>query len=115
MEYMQQAISLAKLALGQASPNPAVGAIIVRDGEVIGQGYTQPAGSSHAEVMALNQAGEKARGGVMYVTLEPCSHQGRTPPCTKAIIEAGIARVHAALVDPNPRVSGKGIQHLKGR
>jgi diaminohydroxyphosphoribosylaminopyrimidine deaminase/5-amino-6-(5-phosphoribosylamino)uracil reductase len=112
MEHMQQAISLAKLALGQASPNPAVGAVIVRDGEIVGQGYTQPAGSSHAEIMALNQAGEKARGGVMYVTLEPCSHQGKTPPCTKAIIENGISEVHMAMIDPNPKVSGRGEEQL---
>ena len=112
MDYMQQAISLAKLALGQASPNPAVGAVIVRDGEVVGQGYTQPVGSAHAEVMALNQAGEKARGSVLYVTLEPCSHQGKTPPCTKAIIEKGIAEVHMAMIDPNPKVSGRGEEQL---
>ncbi len=113
MDYMKQALSLAKLALGQVSPNPAVGAIIVKDGEVVGQGYTQPPGSSHAEVMALNQAGEKARGGVMYVTLEPCSHQGRTPPCTKAIIENGISEVYMAMLDPNPLVSGLGEDELE--
>jgi diaminohydroxyphosphoribosylaminopyrimidine deaminase/5-amino-6-(5-phosphoribosylamino)uracil reductase len=112
MDYMQQAISLAKLALGQASPNPAVGAVVVRDGEVVGQGYTQPSGSSHAEVMALSQAGEKARGGVMYVTLEPCSHYGKTPPCTDAIIENGISEVHMAMIDPNPKVSGRGEERL---
>jgi diaminohydroxyphosphoribosylaminopyrimidine deaminase/5-amino-6-(5-phosphoribosylamino)uracil reductase len=113
MDYMQQALSLAKLALGQVSPNPAVGAIIVRDGEVVGQGYTQPPGSWHAEVMALKQAGEKARGGVMYVTLEPCNHYGRTPPCTKAIIENGISEVHIAMLDPNPLVSGNGEDELE--
>jgi diaminohydroxyphosphoribosylaminopyrimidine deaminase/5-amino-6-(5-phosphoribosylamino)uracil reductase len=113
MDYMQQALSLAKLALGQVSPNPAVGAIIVRDGEVVGQGYTQPPGSWHAEVMALKQAGGKARGGVMYVTLEPCNHYGRTPPCTKAIIENGISEVHIAMLDPNPLVSGNGEDELE--
>lgn len=112
MEYMKQALSLAKLALGQASPNPAVGAVIVRDGEVVGQGYTQPAGSAHAEIMAIKQAGEKTRNAVMYVTLEPCSHQGRTPPCTKAIIESGISEVHMAMIDPNPKVSGRGEEQL---
>jgi diaminohydroxyphosphoribosylaminopyrimidine deaminase/5-amino-6-(5-phosphoribosylamino)uracil reductase len=112
MEYMKQALSLAKLALGQASPNPAVGAVIVRDGEVVGQGYTQPAGSAHAEIMAINQAGEKTRNAVMYVTLEPCSHQGKTPPCTKAIIESGISEVHMAMIDPNPLVSGRGEEQL---
>jgi len=113
MDYMKQALSLAKLALGQVSPNPAVGAVIVKDGEIIGQGYTQPPGSWHAEVMALKQAGEKARGGVMYVTLEPCCHQGLTPPCTQAIIDAGIAEVNLAMIDPNPLVSGRGECQLE--
>jgi len=113
MDYMKQALSLAKLALGQVSPNPAVGAVVVKDGEVVGQGYTQPPGSWHAEVMALKQAGEKARGGVMYVTLEPCCRYGHTPPCTKAIIEAGISEVHLAMLDPNPLVSGRGDDELE--
>ncbi len=113
MDYMKQALSLAKLALGQVSPNPAVGAVVVKDGEVVGQGYTQPPGSWHAEVMALKQAGEKARGGVMYVTLEPCCHYGRTPPCTQAIIAAGISKVHLAMLDPNPLVSGQGEDKLE--
>jgi len=113
MDYMEQAISLAKLALGQVSPNPAVGAIIIKNSTVIGQGYTQPPGSWHAEVIALKQAGEKARGGVMYVTLEPCCHYGRTPPCTQAIIAAGITEVHLAMLDPNPLVSGKGREELE--
>jgi diaminohydroxyphosphoribosylaminopyrimidine deaminase/5-amino-6-(5-phosphoribosylamino)uracil reductase len=113
MDYMERAVSLAKLALGQVSPNPAVGAVIVKDGEVIGQGYTQPPGSSHAEIMALKEAGEHARGGVMYVTLEPCCHFGRTPPCTRAIIAAGIQEVHAAMIDPNPQVNGKGLNELE--
>ena len=110
---MKQALSLANLALGQVSPNPAVGAVVVKDGEVIGQGYTQPPGSWHAEVMALKQAGKKAGGGVMYVTLEPCCHQGQTPPCTKAIIDAGISEVHLAMLDPNPLVSGRGEEELE--
>jgi diaminohydroxyphosphoribosylaminopyrimidine deaminase/5-amino-6-(5-phosphoribosylamino)uracil reductase len=113
MGYMEQALSLAKLALGQASPNPAVGAVVVKQGEVVGQGYTQPPGSHHAEVLALNQAGEQARGGEMYVTLEPCCHQGRTPPCTGAIIAAGIKEVHMAMLDPNPLVSGRGQKELQ--
>jgi diaminohydroxyphosphoribosylaminopyrimidine deaminase/5-amino-6-(5-phosphoribosylamino)uracil reductase len=113
MDYMKQALSLAKLALGQVSPNPAVGAVVVKDGEVVGQGYTQPPGSWHAEVMALKQAGEKARGGVMYVTLEPCCHYGRTPPCTQAIIDAGISEVNLAMLDPNPLVAGKGEDQLE--
>ena len=113
MDYMQQALTLARLALGQVSPNPAVGALVVKDGEVVGQGYTQPPGFSHAEVVALEQAGEAARGGSMYVTLEPCCHFGRTPPCTGAIIDAGIGEVHIAMLDPNPLVDGKGRDELE--
>jgi diaminohydroxyphosphoribosylaminopyrimidine deaminase/5-amino-6-(5-phosphoribosylamino)uracil reductase len=113
MDYMERAISLAKLALGQVSPNPAVGAVIVKNDDIIGQGYTQPPGSSHAEIMALKEAGNRAGGGVMYVTLEPCCNFGRTPPCTKSIIAAGIKEVHAAMIDPNPMVNGKGLQELK--
>jgi len=113
MDYMEQALSLAKLALGQASPNPAVGAVVVKEGVVVGQGYTQPPGSHHAEVLALKQAGEQAGGGVMYVTLEPCCHYGRTPPCTRAIISAGIREVHMAMLDPNPSVSGRGKDELE--
>ena len=113
MDYMEQALSLAKLALGQASPNPAVGAVVVKGGEVVGQGYTQPPGSHHAEVIALKQAGREAAGGVMYVTLEPCAHQGRTPPCTGAIISAGVSEVHMSMLDPNPIVSGRGQAELK--
>jgi len=113
MDYMELVVSLAKLALGQVSPNPAVGAVIVKEGDVIGQGYTQPPGSSHAEIMALKEAGEYARGAVMYVTLEPCCHFGRTPPCTKAIIAAGIKEVHVAMIDPNPQVNGKGLKELE--
>ncbi len=113
MDYMAQALSLAKLALGQASPNPAVGAVVVNNDVVAGQGYTQPAGSHHAEVMALKQAGEQAKGGVLYVTLEPCCHYGRTPPCTKAIIDAGITEVHLAALDANPLVSGRGKGELE--
>jgi diaminohydroxyphosphoribosylaminopyrimidine deaminase/5-amino-6-(5-phosphoribosylamino)uracil reductase len=113
MNYMGQALSLARLALGQASPNPAVGAVVVKKGVVVGQGYTQPPGSHHAEVLALKQAGEAARGGVVYVTLEPCCHYGRTPPCTQAIISAGISEVHMAMLDPNPLVSGGGKDELE--
>jgi len=113
MDYMEQALSLAKLALGQASPNPAVGAVVVKKGVVVGQGYTQPPGSHHAEVLALKQAGKEARGGVMYVTLEPCCHYGRTPPCSRAITTAGISEVHMAMLDPNPIVSGRGKDELE--
>ncbi len=113
MDYMQHAFSLANLALGHASPNPAVGAVIVKDGAVVGEGYTQPPGSNHAEVVALGQAAGKARGATMYVTLEPCCYEGRTPPCTQAIIAAGIADVHVAMIDPNPQVSGQGKAELE--
>lgn len=112
-DYMEYALSLAKLAMGYTNPNPAVGAVVVRDGRAVGMGYTQPAGCEHAEVMALRQAGDKAQGAAMYVTLEPCPHYGRTPPCTQSIIEAGISEVHIALLDPNPIVSGRGAKRLK--
>ncbi len=112
-DYMRQALALARLALGQVSPNPAVGALIVKDGEIVGQGYTQPPGSAHAEIVALHQAGEKAKGATMYVSLEPCCHFGRTPPCTKAIVSAGISEVHMAMIDPNPLVSGRGEEELQ--
>jgi diaminohydroxyphosphoribosylaminopyrimidine deaminase/5-amino-6-(5-phosphoribosylamino)uracil reductase len=115
MDYMEQALSLAGLALGQVSPNPAVGAVIVKDGKVVGQGYTQPPGSAHAEIVALEQAGDAARGSVMYVTLEPCCHQGRTPPCTEAIVAAGVAEVHMSMLDPDAVVSGKGEEELRRR
>jgi diaminohydroxyphosphoribosylaminopyrimidine deaminase/5-amino-6-(5-phosphoribosylamino)uracil reductase len=111
-QYMECALSLARLAMGYTSPNPAVGAVVVKDGLAVGMGYTQPAGSEHAEVMALRQAGDKAQGATMYVTLEPCSHYGRTPPCTQAIINAGISEVYIALLDPNPVVSGRGVARL---
>jgi diaminohydroxyphosphoribosylaminopyrimidine deaminase/5-amino-6-(5-phosphoribosylamino)uracil reductase len=110
--FMECALSLARLAMGYTSPNPAVGAVVVKDGLAVGMGYTQPAGSEHAEVMALRQAGDKARGATMYVTLEPCSHYGRTPPCTQAIIDTGISEVNIALLDPNPLVSGRGVSKL---
>src|SRR4030042_4273562 len=113
MGYMEQAISLAALALGHVSPNPAVGAVVVKDGVIVGRGFTHPPGSAHAEIVALRQAGEMSRGGVLYVTLEPCSHHGRTPPCTKAIIGAGVSEVHFSLIDPNPLVSGQGKRQLE--
>ena len=109
---MSHALELARRAEGRVSPNPPVGAVLVRDGEVIGRGYTQPPGQSHAEVLALREAGEAARGAALYTTLEPCSHHGRTPPCTDAIVEAGVAEVHAAVLDPNPNVRGGGMAIL---
>lgn len=112
-DFMECALSLAGLALGYTSPNPAVGAVVVRDGVVAGLGHTQPPGLEHAEIMALRQAGQRAKGATMYVTLEPCSHHGRTPPCTQAIIDAGVSEVHVALIDPNPVVSGRGLKTLK--
>jgi diaminohydroxyphosphoribosylaminopyrimidine deaminase/5-amino-6-(5-phosphoribosylamino)uracil reductase len=113
MDYMERALSLAKLALGHTSPNPAVGAVIVKQGVIVGEGYTQPPGSAHAEVVALERAREAAQGATMYVTLEPCSLHGRTPPCTKSIIDAGIAKVHIATLDPNPAVCGEGRNELE--
>ena len=110
---MRRAITLARRALGSTSPNPAVGAVVVKNGEIVGEGFTQPPGGDHAEVVALNQAGTLADGATLYVTLEPCNHTGRTPPCTDPIIEAGISDVHVAIRDPNPEVSGGGIERLK--
>ena len=111
-DHMECALSLARLAAGYSSPNPAVGAVVVKDGQVVGMGYTQPVGGPHAEVVALQQAGDKARGASLYVTLEPCCHFGRTPPCSRTIIEAGLAEVHVAMMDPNPMVYGKGLSDL---
>ena len=113
VEYMRRALVLAAKGRGRTSPNPLVGAVIVGGGEVVGEGYHQAAGGAHAEVHAIKRAGTAARGGTLYVTLEPCAHYGRTPPCTEAIIRAGIARVFAAHVDPNPKVGGKGVQELE--
>jgi diaminohydroxyphosphoribosylaminopyrimidine deaminase / 5-amino-6-(5-phosphoribosylamino)uracil reductase len=113
MDYMEKALSLARLALGQVSPNPAVGAVLVKNGTIIGEGYTQPPGSHHAEIAALQQASGDTTGSTMYVTLEPCCHFGRTPPCTQAIIGAGVAQVHMAMLDPNPLVAGKGQAKLE--
>jgi diaminohydroxyphosphoribosylaminopyrimidine deaminase/5-amino-6-(5-phosphoribosylamino)uracil reductase len=110
---MERAVELARQALGSASPNPAVGAVIVKDGAVVGEGYTLPPGQRHAEIGALAQAGQLADGATLYTTLEPCCHYGRTPPCTDAIIAAGIKDVKAAAIDPNPLVAGKGIEKLR--
>ncbi|MDP2674400.1 MAG: bifunctional diaminohydroxyphosphoribosylaminopyrimidine deaminase/5-amino-6-(5-phosphoribosylamino)uracil reductase RibD [Dehalococcoidia bacterium] len=112
-EYMQRAMELARAALGTTSPNPTVGAVIVAGGEIVGEGTTQPPPGPHAEVVALKQAGERARGATMYVTLEPCPHQGRTPPCAGAIIEAGIAEVRYAMADPDRLVDGGGHRKLE--
>lgn len=112
-EFMRLALAEAEHALGWSSPNPAVGAVVVFDGRVVGSGHTQPPGGPHAEVMALREAGGRARGSTMYVTLEPHAHQGRTPPCTDALIAAGVAAVHYSLDDPNPEVNGRGRARLE--
>ena len=111
--FMQFALEQAFFAIGESRPNPAVGAVVVKDGIVVGKGRTQRPGSAHAEVMALRDAGELARGASIFVTLEPCCHYGRTPPCTKAIIEAGIQKVYFAHSDPNPVVHGKSRKILE--
>jgi diaminohydroxyphosphoribosylaminopyrimidine deaminase / 5-amino-6-(5-phosphoribosylamino)uracil reductase len=110
--YMEQALALARQGHGRTSPNPAVGALLVRDGAVVGRGFHTWKGVDHAEIVALREAGPAARGATLYVTLEPCSHQGRTGPCATALIEAGVEKVVAAMQDPNPRVSGSGIKLL---
>ena len=113
--YMGLALDEARKGLGRTSPNPAVGAVVVRSGEIVGRGYHRQAGTPHAEVHALADAGELARGATLYVTLEPCNHTGRTPPCTEAVLRAGIARVVVGMPDPNPRVAGGGAAHLRDR
>lgn len=111
--YMQEAIALARQGLGRTAPNPPVGALVVREGRIVGRGFHPRAGMPHAEVYALKEAGEQARGATLYVTLEPCDHFGKTPPCTRAVIDAGISRVVVGCEDPNPVVSGKGIVRLQ--
>ncbi|GAA0464865.1 bifunctional diaminohydroxyphosphoribosylaminopyrimidine deaminase/5-amino-6-(5-phosphoribosylamino)uracil reductase RibD [Alkalibacillus silvisoli] len=111
--YMQHAIDLARLTIGQTSPNPSVGAVIVKDGVVIGTGTHFKPSKPHAEVYALEQAQELAKGATMFVTLEPCAHYGKTPPCAKAIIDYGVKKVYVATLDPNPKVAGKGVQWLR--
>ena len=110
---MARALELARHALGGVSPNPAVGAVLVKDGRVVGEGRTHPPGQRHAEIAALDAAGDNARGADLYVTLEPCAHYGRTPPCADALIAAGVAAVHAALIDPDPRTAGKSAERLR--
>ncbi|MCB1362205.1 MAG: bifunctional diaminohydroxyphosphoribosylaminopyrimidine deaminase/5-amino-6-(5-phosphoribosylamino)uracil reductase RibD [Rhodobacter sp.] len=111
--YMRMALGLAARGLGTVWPNPAVGCVLVRDGVVVGRGWTQPGGRPHAEVRALAQAGAAARGATAYVTLEPCAHHGKTPPCAEALIAAGVVRVVTALTDPDSRVSGRGHAMLR--
>ena len=110
---MRHALALGRRGLGNTWPNPAVGCVLVRDGRVVGRGWTQPGGRPHAEVMALAQAGAAARGATAYVTLEPCAHHGKTPPCAEALVRAGVTRVVSALTDPDPRVAGRGHAILR--
>jgi diaminohydroxyphosphoribosylaminopyrimidine deaminase / 5-amino-6-(5-phosphoribosylamino)uracil reductase len=113
VEHLERALELAGEALGNSHPNPTVGAVVSRDGEVVGEGVTEGYRGRHGEVMALAAAGERARGATMFVTLEPCNHRGSTPPCTEALLEAGIARVVAGQLDPNPTVAGGGLERLR--
>ncbi len=112
-EFMARALQLARKGLFTTTPNPRVGCVLVKDGAVVGEGWHARAGEAHAEIRALNAAGELARGATAYVTLEPCSHHGRTPPCADALIAAGVARVVAAMPDPNPQVGGNGLEKLR--
>lgn len=112
LRYMKLALSLGRRGMGLCAPNPAVGCVLVRDGRIIGRGWTQPGGRPHAEVVALAQAGD-AKGATAYVTLEPCAHHGKTPPCAQALIDAGVARVVVAIGDPDPRVDGGGLTMLR--
>ena len=111
--FMREALRIAKNALGRTSPNPLVGAVVVKDGKIIAEGWHRQAGTPHAEVHALNMAGDLAAGATLYVTLEPCSHFGRTPPCVNKILDSGIKRVVAAMEDPNPAVAGRGFEILR--
>ena len=113
MDYMERAISLARGRMGKTSPNPAVGAVLVKSENVIAEGSTQPPGGDHAEIVALKTAGSNAMKSTLYVTLEPCCIYGKTPPCTKSLIEAGISKVYIASKDPNPKINGNGIRELQ--
>ncbi len=113
IRFMKRALELAEKGMGYVNPNPLVGAVIVRNGKVIGEGYHERYGEAHAEINAFRNANENVKGAEMYVTLEPCSHYGKTPPCARAIVEKGIRRVIVAMIDPNPEVAGRGIQILK--
>ncbi len=110
--WMRRALHLAKKGRGRTSPNPLVGAVLVKNGQIIGEGYHTKAGESHAEIVALRKAGDKAEGATLYLNLEPCTHYGKTPPCAPAVIEAGVSRVVVGMEDPNPKVTGKGVTSL---
>ncbi len=114
-DFMRHALRLARKGLGRTSPNPPVGAVLVKSGRVVGKGYHRRAGAAHAEVEAIADAGRRARGATLYVTLEPCNHTGRTAPCTEAVLAAGIARVMVGCADPNPEVAGGGVRRLRRR
>jgi diaminohydroxyphosphoribosylaminopyrimidine deaminase/5-amino-6-(5-phosphoribosylamino)uracil reductase len=113
MTFLERALELAERGRGKTAPNPVVGAVVVHDGEAVGEGWHERPGGPHAEVVALGAAGERARGATLYVTLEPCAHHGRTPPCAEAVVAAGVARVVAAVGDPDPRTSGLGFDRLR--
>lgn len=113
MRYMDRALELAENAIRNVSPNPPVGAVVVSNGKVVGEGWTQPPGKNHAEIVALNQAKQLAKDSTLYITLEPCCFHGRTPPCVEAIVEAGIKEVYVSISDPNPKVNGNGLAYLK--
>jgi diaminohydroxyphosphoribosylaminopyrimidine deaminase/5-amino-6-(5-phosphoribosylamino)uracil reductase len=111
--FLERALELAERGRGTTAPNPVVGAVVVRDGEIVGEGWHERPGGSHAEVVALDAAGTRARGGTLYVTLEPCAHHGRTPPCADGVVAAGVTRVVAAVGDPDPRTNGLGFERLR--
>ena len=113
MKYMDRALELAENAIRNVSPNPPVGALVVSSGRIVGEGWTQPPGKNHAEIVALNQAKQLAKDSILYITLEPCCFYGRTPPCVEAIVEAGVKEVYVSILDPNPKVNGNGITYLK--
>lgn len=113
--FMKKVLRLARRGLGSTSPNPVVGAFVVKNGQIIGSGYHRKAGAPHAEIEALSMAGERAKGSTLFVNLEPCNHYGRTPPCTKAILESGIKRVVVGIADPNPNVTGGGCKFLRSK
>jgi len=113
--FMKEVLRLARRGLGSTSPNPVVGALVVKDGQITGSGYHRKAGAPHAEIEALSMAGERAKGSTLFVNLEPCNHYGRTPPCTKAILESGLRRVVVGIADPNPNVTGDGCKFLRSK
>ena len=113
LHYMRIALSLACRGLGRTWPNPTVGCVIVNENNIVGRGWTQPNGRPHAETEALRRAGEFSRGSTAYVTLEPCSHEGSTPPCARALIDSGISRAVVSMLDPDPRVDGRGVAMVR--